>query len=59
MTFEPSQLLTGISLAVIVALLARLAGSLSWSGAIAASFVGGITFGLGGLLPAILASSGI
>lgn len=54
MTFEPAQLLTGISLAVIVALLARLAGSLSWSGAIAASFVGGITFGLGGLLPAIL-----
>lgn len=54
MTLEPVQLLIGIGFAIIVALLARSTGSLSKSGAIAAIFVGGITFGLGGLLPAIL-----
>jgi uncharacterized protein (TIGR00297 family) len=54
MTIEPVQLLIGIGFAIIVALFARSAGSLSKSGALAAIFMGGITFGLGGLLPAVL-----
>lgn len=54
LTLEPIQLLIGIAFAIIVALTARAAGSLSKSGAIAAVAVGGITFGLGGFLPAIL-----
>jgi uncharacterized protein (TIGR00297 family) len=54
MTLEPVQLLIGGGFAIIVALLARSAGSLSDTGSVAAVVVGGITFGLGGLLPAVL-----
>lgn len=54
MNLNPQQLLIGIGLALFVAYLARKAGSLSRSGAVAAAIIGGITFGLGGLLPAIL-----
>ena len=48
------QLLYGFILAVIVAYLAYRVHSLSKSGAIAATFVGGIIFGVGGLQWAIL-----
>ena len=54
MNINPQQLLIGIGLALFIAYLARKAGSLSRSGAVAAAIIGGITFGLGGLLPAIL-----
>ena len=54
MAFNPIQLLIGSVLAILVAFFARKAGSLSKSGVIAATFVGGITFGLGGPLPAVL-----
>lgn len=54
MAFDPIQLTIGVGLAVLVALLARSAGSLSTSGSFAAILIGGITFGLGGPLPGTL-----
>lgn len=42
------QILIGIFLAILVAVLAWRAGSLSWSGALAAVITGGLIFGLGG-----------
>jgi uncharacterized protein (TIGR00297 family) len=54
LNINTQQLLIGIGLGLFVAYLARKAGSLSRSGAVAAAIIGGITFGLGGLLPAIL-----
>src|SRR4030042_5515608 len=48
------QLFIGFLLAILIALLAWRAGSLSRSGAWAAALTGGLTFGLGGLAWAIL-----
>ena len=42
------QLLAGLGLAAAIAYLARLAGSLSREGAIAAACVGTVVYGLGG-----------
>jgi uncharacterized protein (TIGR00297 family) len=44
-----TQLLIGMSLGLLIALLARKAGALNDSGAVAAAFTGGLIFGLGGL----------
>lgn len=49
-----NQVLIGISFAILIALVAWRVRSLSTSGAIAAVFVGGITFGFGGGLPTAL-----
>lgn len=49
-----TQVLVGLGLAVIVALLAYRAGSLDRGGALAAVVVGGLTFGLGGVGAALM-----
>jgi uncharacterized protein (TIGR00297 family) len=54
MTLNTVQLAGGFILAVVVALGAQAAGSLSRSGAIAAIVVGTLTFGIGGPLPGTL-----
>ena len=54
MLLNPLQLVGGFLLAVLVAVGAHAAGSLSRSGAIAAMAVGTLTFGVGGALPAVL-----
>jgi len=48
------QILLGILLAMGIAILGYLGQALSWDGALAAILVGGITFGIGGALPAVL-----
>jgi uncharacterized protein (TIGR00297 family) len=52
--FDLVQLIVGLLLAVGVSLLAGRAGALSDSGMAAAVVVGGLTFGLGGWVPALL-----
>jgi uncharacterized protein (TIGR00297 family) len=54
MLLNTAQLAGGFLLAVLVAIGAYAAGSLSRSGAIAAMAVGTLTFGVGGPLPAVL-----
>jgi len=54
MLLNPWQLAGGFLLALLVAVGAQAAGSLSRSGAIAAMAVGTLTFGVGGPLPAVL-----
>lgn len=48
------QWLIGFGLGLGIAILAYAAGSLSSTGAIAATLVGGVTFGAGGLIPGVL-----
>jgi uncharacterized protein (TIGR00297 family) len=48
------QWLAGFGLGLAIALFAYLAGALSGSGAVAATVVGGITFGAGGVVPGVL-----
>lgn len=48
------RLLTGVAMAAVVSWAAFYAGSLTARGALAATFVGGVTFGAGGPLPAFL-----
>jgi uncharacterized protein (TIGR00297 family) len=48
------QLLNGFLLAMGIAILGYLGRALSWDGALAAVLVGGVTFGIGGFLPAVL-----
>lgn len=50
----PGQMVLGAALAAGIALAAYLVGSLSASGALAALAIGAITFGFGGLTPAVL-----
>jgi len=52
--FSPAQIAVGLGLAAVVAAVARRLGALSASGALAAAFLGGLTYGIGGLPAAIL-----
>jgi uncharacterized protein (TIGR00297 family) len=54
MPLNALQLSIGFGLGLGIALLAHAAGSLSKTGAIAATLVGGITFGVGGVIPGVL-----
>jgi uncharacterized protein (TIGR00297 family) len=51
---QTSQLAVGLFLAALIALLAHRAGALTPSGAGATVFIGTLTFGVGGLTPALL-----
>lgn len=48
------QWLIGVGLGLGIAALAYAAGALSWTGALAATLVGGVTFGAGGIIPGVL-----
>lgn len=52
--FSGERLVLGLALAALIALTAWRLGALTGSGALAASLVGGLTYGLGGLPAAIL-----
>ncbi|MGD8813917.1 MAG: DUF92 domain-containing protein [Anaerolineales bacterium] len=51
---NPWQWVLGFGLGFIIAMLAYAMGALSQTGALAATLVGGITFGTGGLIPGVL-----
>lgn len=53
-TAELTRLVTAALLALAVGILARALGALTWGGALAAGAVGGVTYGIGGLQPALL-----